>query len=73
MKRDCVHFARGTNDSCGVHIFISPELDINTSLICEDDNGCFIALNATTVTNEECILYNVYNAPTKNNIQEQIY
>ncbi len=33
-NRDCVYFSHGTNDSCGVAIFISPELDINTSSIC---------------------------------------
>ncbi len=59
-KRDCVYFSHSTNDSCGVNIFISPELDINTSIICKDDVGRFIALKVTTTTNEEFIVCNVY-------------
>ncbi len=45
-----MYFSNGTNDSCGVAIFISPELDINTSLICKDDVGHFIALKVFTAT-----------------------
>jgi len=70
-KRDLMYFSHGTNDSCGVAILISPELDIKTSLICKDDGGRFIALKVTTVTNEEFIVCNVY-APTRNKVQEQM-
>ncbi len=70
-KRDCVYFSHGTNDSCSVAIFISPELDINTSLICKDDVGRFIALKVSTATNEEFIVCNVY-PPTRKKVQEQM-
>ncbi len=69
-KRDCVYFSHGTNDSCCVAIFISPELDINISLIYKDDVRYFIALKVTTAINGEFIVCNVY-APTRNKVLEQ--
>ncbi len=70
-KRDCMYFLHGGNDSCGVAIFVSPELDINTSCICKDDGVRFIALKVTTATNEEFILCNVYT-PTRKKVKKQM-
>ena len=70
-KRGLSYFSHGTNDSCGVAILISPELDVNVSVLAESLDGRFLAIQIKTVYNEEYTVCNIY-APTRNKLQEQL-
>ena len=70
-KRGLTYYSHGTNDSCGVAVLISPELDISASLLHKDEDGRFSALKFTTANKAEYVICNVY-APTRDKVQKQL-
>ena len=65
-----IYFSHGENDSCGVLILVSPDLELNVLECFKDEGGRFVALRIKS-NDEELLICNIY-APTRNRVHEQI-
>ena len=65
-----MYFSHGTNDSCGVALLISKDIDINVCEVKRDTMGRFLSLKFS-MDDEEFQVVNIY-APTRNHVDEQL-